>query len=115
MLYATPTLPNGLTVSMANDVSEIVEKDDIIEKALALGNAGYWTYEFATKSYYLNQSLRNYFSKADQEKIATRGIISIVHPEDRHLLLSALESVSATNDTFTTTCRTTTLNGNVQY
>ena len=114
-IFKRKTLPNGLTVSMANDVSEIVEKDDIIEKALALGNAGYWTYEFATKSYYLNQSLRNYFSKADQEKIATRGIISIVHPEDRHLLLSALESVSATNDTFTTTCRTTTLNGNVRW
>ena len=114
-IFTRKTLPNGLTVSMANDVSELVEKDDIIEKALALGNAGYWTYDFETKTYYLNQSLRNYFSKADQEKIARNGIIAVVHPEDRHLLLSALQSISPTNDTFTTTCRTTTLNGNVRW
>ena len=114
-IFTRKILPNGLTVSMSNDVSELVEKDDIIEKAMVLGNAGYWTYDFETKTYYLNQSLRNYFSKADQEKIARKGIIAIVHPEDRHLLLSALQSISPTNDTFTTTCRTTTLNGNVRW
>ena len=113
--FTRKVLPNGLTVSMAHDVSEIYEKDRIIQEALELGNSGYWTYEFATQKYYLSDSLRNYFSQKDQKLIDEKGIILIVHPEDRELFRSALKSLSKTNDKFSVTCRTNTLNGNQRW
>ncbi len=109
------SMPNGYTVSMSDNVSELVEKDRMLDKALALGNAGYWTYDFATKNYYLSGSLRRYFSKEDQEKIVKQGILSIIHPEDRGHFRQALKSVSTTNDKFETTGRTTSLKGNERW
>lgn len=113
--FIRKTLPNGYTVSMSHNVTELVEKDRILEEALALGNSGYWTYDFATKKYYLSQSLRQYFSKEDREKIKTQGIIAIVHPEDRHLFRDALKALSKTNDTFMVTCRSNTYKGNERW
>ena len=113
--FIRKTLPNGYTVSMSHDVSELVEKDRILEEALALGNSGYWTYDFASKEYYLSQSLRHYFSKEDQERIRTEGIIAIVHPEDRHLFRGALKRINKTNDTFEVTCRSNTYKGNERW
>jgi len=113
--FIRKTLPNGYTVSMSHDVSELVEKDHILEEALALGNAGYWTYDFHTKEYYLSRSLRHYFSKEDQEKIKTQGIIAIVHPEDRALFRDAMKKLSRTNDTFEATCRSNSHKGNERW
>ena len=113
--FIRKTLSNGYTVSMSHNVTELVEKDRILEEALALGNSGYWTYDFATKEYYLSQSLRHYFSKEDRDKIKTQGIITIVHPEDRHLFRDALKSLNRTNDTFTITCRSNSYKGNERW
>ncbi len=108
-------MPNGFTVSMSDNVSELIEKDRILDKALALGNSGYWTYDFITKKYYLSGSLRRYFSKEDQKKITKQGILSIIHPEDRDLFRQALKSISTTNDKFETTGRTSSLKGNERW
>ena len=113
--FTRKVLPNGLTVSMSNDISELLEKDHIIQQALALGNSGYWTYDFRTKKYYLSDSLRNYFSKTDQKRIDEQGMVSIVHPEDRNSFRSALKSLSKTNYKFSVTCRTHSLNGNPRW
>ena len=43
----------GKTVSIADNVSELVEKEILLDKALALGNAGYWSYDVAAKTYTL--------------------------------------------------------------
>lgn len=113
--FIRKTLANGFTVSMSHDVSELVEKDRILEEALALGNAGYWTYDFKTKDYYLSQSLRHYFSKEDQDKISSQGILAIVHPDDRDLFRNALKKLSKTNDTFNATCRSNSYKGNERW
>ena len=113
--FIRKTLPNGYTVSMSNNITELVEKDHIIEKALELGNAGYWTYDFMTKEYFLSESLRHYFSKEDQTKIKKQGILAIVHPDDRDKFRVALKSLSKTNDKFRATCRSNTLNGNERW
>ncbi len=113
--FIRKTLPNGFTVSMSYDISELVEKDRILDEALALGNAGYWTYDFTTKEYYLSHSLRNNFSKEDQAKISTLGILAIVHKEDRHLFREAMKRLSKTNDTFEVTCRSNTKDGEERW
>ena len=47
-------LPCGRVISIADDVSELVEKEVLLDKALALGHAGYWSFDVATKSYTLS-------------------------------------------------------------
>ena len=113
--FIRKTLPSGYTISMSHDVTELVEKDRILEEALALGNAGYWTYDFATKEYYLSQSLRHYFSKTDQDKIHSHGILTIVHPEDKDLFRNAMKELSKDNDTFDVTCRSNSYKGNERW
>ena len=113
--FIRKTLPNGCTVSMSHDVSELVEKDSILEEALALGHSGYWTYDFNTKEYYLSQSLLQYFSKEDRANIKTHGIMPILHPEDRPLFRQALKSLTLENDTFEVTCRANSVKGNERW
>ena len=113
--FIRKTLPNGYTISMSQDVTELVEKDRILEEALALGNAGYWTYDFKTKEYYLSQSLRHYFSKTDQAKIRSHGILSIVHPDDKGLFRSAMKALSKNNDTFDVVSRSNSYKGNERW
>ncbi|MEP3890696.1 MAG: response regulator [Hellea sp.] len=113
--FVRKTLPSGYTISMSHDITELVEKDRILEEALALGNAGYWTYDFKTKKYYLSQSLRHYFSKTDQAKIRSHGILAIVHPDDKDLFRKAMKELSNDNDTFDVTCRSNSYKGNERW
>lgn len=113
--FVRKTLPSGYTISMSHDITELVEKDRILEEALALGNAGYWTYDFETKAYYLSQSLRHYFSEEDQAKIKSRGILAIVHPDDKDLFRRAMKELSRNNDTFDVTCRSNSYKGNERW
>ncbi|WP_409433321.1 response regulator [Litorimonas sp. RW-G-Af-16] len=109
------TLPNGLTVSMSTDVSELVEKDEMLESALALGNSGYWTYDFETKKYRLSESFRAYLSEEDKRKVEEAGIITIVHQDDRAKFKKAIASLSSTQSKFQVSCRTVSRKGNERW
>ena len=109
------TLPSGHIVSMSYDVTQLVEKDEILEQSLRLGKAGYWTYDFKTKKYTLSETLKDYFSDEDLTNIGKFGILSIVHPEDRGIFREALRNISKTNDMFKHTCRTNTINGHARW
>lgn len=113
--FIRKTLANGFTVSMSHDVSELVEKDRILEEALTLGHSGYWTYDFKTKDYYLSQSLHHYFSKEDLDRIKAQGILAIVHPDDRNLFRNAIKRLNETNGTFEVTCRSLSHKGNERW
>jgi len=56
--FTRKSLDNGYTVSMATDVTELAEKDRLLNEALALGKAGYWIYDFESKTYNLSSTLR---------------------------------------------------------
>ena len=113
--HVRKAMPNGYTVSMSDNVSELVEKDQMLDKALALGNSGYWTYDFVTKAYFLSGSLRRYFSKEDQAKIKDQGIIAVVHPEDRRLFRQAFKVLNSANNKFEVACRTNSFKGNERW
>ena len=84
---------DGYTLSMATDVSDVVEKDTILESALFLGQAGYWTYEFATREYTLSKSFRSFLGKDITARVLKDGIIHCVVPEDRAKYKHALSTL----------------------
>ncbi len=108
-------LSNGYLVSMAFDVTALVEKDEILEESLRLGLAGYWTYNFTTKAYTLSKTLHTYFGPVYVKEINKNGIISIVHKDDRTKFKRAFNNFSQTDDIFDVTCRTTSVLGNERY
>ena len=108
-------LSNGFLVSMAFDVTALVEKDEILEESLRLGLAGYWTYDFASKSYALSKSLHTFFGPQSVAEINRNGIICIVHKDDRAKFKHAFSNISQTDDIFDVTCRTTSVLGNERY
>jgi len=91
------TLPNGYTVSMSHDISELVEKDRLLNEALALGRAGYWTYDVSSKSYDFSPTLQMVLPDNFMETIKDSGFLAIIHPEDRDIARKALKNVHNTN------------------
>lgn len=102
-------LPNNFTMSIAEDVSELIDKEIMLEKSLAIGLAGYWIYDFRTKKYRLSESLKSVLPKTLISKIDKNGILSIIHPGDRDRLRDAIKNMAKTNDKFNVVGRGITL------
>jgi len=109
--FTRKTLPNGYTVSMASNVTELVEKDTLLNEALALGKAGYWTYDLESKSYNLSPTLKHIFSDNQILKVQNNGIFSLLHPEDRPAAEKALQNAKLTDNKFEYTARILTTSG----
>ena len=103
--FIRKALPCGKTISIAEDVSDLVEKDNLLNKALSLGEAGYWSLDVATKTYTISPSLYDFFGIDVGYKVKTQGIISAVHPEDRPQFKAALKNAPNTDNKFQVTCR----------
>ena len=98
--FCRQVLENGYTISVATDVSELVEKDELLESALMLGRSGIWTYDFETKSYALSKSMLVFFGPERVAQIQATGFMNAIVPEDRPLLRDALKNIAKTNDKF---------------
>ena len=98
--FIRKTLPNGYTVSMSHDVSQLIEKDHLLSEALALGEAGYWIFDIPTKGYQLSRTLKSMLSTKYIEQMKSKGIFSIIHPEDRPIAQNALRNAKNNNDKF---------------
>lgn len=98
--FCRQVLDNGYTISVASDVSELVEKDQLLESALLLGRSGIWTYDFSTKIYGLSKSLHAYFSEEKAAEVKKSGFMAAIIPEDRPRLKEALKNIAKTNDRF---------------
>ena len=94
------TLPNGYTVSMSSDISELVEKDRLLNEALALGKAGYWIYDVPTKAYKLSPTMIHGLPKGSLKSIKEHGFFALIHPEDRTKARDALRNAGNTGDKF---------------
>lgn len=103
--YNWKTLENGYTVSVSTSITDLVEKDELLNQSLNLGSAGYWIYDFKTKTYTLSKSMRAFYSREKIQKVNSEGVFAIAHPEDRHLFREALKSLNATNSRFDVTAR----------
>jgi len=90
---------NGLTISINHDVTKLLQKEEMLQKALELGNSGYWTYDFRTKKLELSTSLESVLSKAELRLLHTKGIFSMVHVDDRDDYKQALKEMQSRDDT----------------
>lgn len=113
--FCRQVLNNGYTISVASDVSELVEKDLLLQEALTMGRSGIWTYDFKTKKYALSQSLHDYFGPELTEKIQKSGFIYAVAPEHRDLLRDKLKNIAKTGDGFEITKKCITRTGKMRW
>jgi len=113
--FCRQVLDNGYTISVASNVSELVEKDQLLESALTLGRSGIWTYDFRTKKYAMSKSLHAYFGPERTAQIEAKGFLNAVVPEDRHILKNALNNIANTNYKFDIDLRCITGNGTERW
>lgn len=92
--FARKDMGNGYIVSMSDDVSEVMEKDKLLEDALRLGKSGYWFLDIDTQEYYLSDSLKEYFSEEDKEVIRRHGMIGIVHPDETQHFWDSISKIN---------------------
>jgi PAS domain S-box-containing protein len=113
--FIRKALPCGKTVSIADDVSDLVEKDKLFDKALTLGEAGYWSLDISTKTYTISKSLYAFFGADVGHKLAKQGIISVIHPDDQIKFKAALTNAPKTGNRFEVTCRAQTHKGGFRW
>ena len=90
---------NGYTISINHDVTELLQKEEMLQTALELGQSGYWIYDFRTKKLEISKSLKSILSKQELHDLHTKGIYSMVHPDDRESYKNALVQMQKNNDT----------------
>ncbi|MGB6230114.1 MAG: response regulator [Litorimonas sp.] len=88
--FCRQVLDNGYTISVANDVTELVETEKLLESSLALGRSGIWTYDFRTKQYWISRSLESYFGAEKSAVVRQHGFTQAIVPEDRRVMKAAL-------------------------
>lgn len=113
--FVRKKLPNGFTLSMAENVSELVEMDEMFEESLMLGKAGYWKYDLKTKTYHLSESLKLYFGSEGIKKIDAHGIAAVMYPEDRKYLKEMIKSLSDGKPQAMAKIRSTTYDGRTRW
>jgi signal transduction histidine kinase/DNA-binding response OmpR family regulator len=90
---------NGYTISINQDVTQLLQKEEMLQTALELGNSGYWIYDFRTNKLELSTSLRSILSKEELHLMNTKGIFSMIHADDRDGYKNALQQMQSQNDT----------------
>lgn len=113
--FCRQVLDNGYTISVSSDVTNLVEKDDLLEASLTLGRSGIWVYDFRTKRYQLSKSLKAYFGKEEAANVMRNGFMCQVHPEDRDAFRKALQSLPHNDDRCTLEGRVMTGRGNPRW
>ena len=76
-------MTNGLTVSIACDISDLHEKTQILEETLVLGKSAYWIYDIATKKYDISETFWSYLGEERLEQFNKYGIFSLLFKEDK--------------------------------
>ncbi len=89
----------GYTISINHDVTQLLQKEEMLQKALELGKSGYWIYDFRTKKLELSKSLEKILTPQELDDLHNKGIYSMVHPEDREGYKNALIAMQQNNDT----------------
>ena len=74
------------TVSIASDVTELVEKEELLESSFKLGKSGYWEYDLKTRTTVASQTMTDHFGqdRIENSKVSgIKGLIALMIPEDR--------------------------------
>jgi len=100
--YTQKFLDSGDTVVMSTDVTDLIEKDQLLNQALELGQAGYWIYDIASQSFEISSTLK---AILPEELIKRGSIFSMIHPEDHAAARLAFKSARQNKDRFKFTSR----------
>ena len=109
--FTRKSLDNGYTVSMATDVTELVEKELLLNDALALGKAGYWIFDTLSKTYNISSTLKMTLPETFDDMIKQGGIFSMIHVDDRIEARNAFKNARRNKDRFKFTSRMLTRTG----
>ncbi len=93
-------LENGLTVSIANDVTYLKEQSQILQKTLEIGKSAYWIYDILTKTYEISDTFEKFVGEDRMEMFNKHGVISLIHPQDRHIFKDGLGKALKTDNLF---------------
>lgn len=113
--FARRRLLSGQTISMAHDVTELVETTEMLESAMKIGNAAYWIFDVKTKKYTLSSKFHKIFSPEQIQSIQDKGMAAIVIPEDRKHFIEALSQLGKGSDSFSVDARLKALDGNIYW
>lgn len=104
--YSRTTLENGYIVSVSYDVSEYLDKDNLLEDALRLGRSGYWILDLKTGRTMLSKTLEQHCGPKIAAMLRDKGTNCLSVEEDRHLLPEALKAAMRGDGKFTVIGRT---------
>jgi len=82
------------TVSIASDVTELVEKEELLENSLKLGKSGYWEMDLKTKEVVLSDTMYNHYGRDKIEtskKMGIKGLLYLMKPEDRQNIANVMK------------------------
>ena len=96
---------NGYTISINHDVTQLLQKEEMLQTALTLGNSGYWIYDFRSKKIEISPSLSNILSKYEIASLYDKGVMSIIHKDDRGIFKQAVEHMHTSGGTIDFTNR----------
>ena len=96
---------NGYIISINHDVTQLLHKEEMLQTALALGNSGYWIYDFQSKKIELSSSINNILSEQEITNLHDKGVMSIIHKDDRKVFKKAVKGMHASGGTIDFTYR----------
>jgi len=99
-------MKDGNIFTDLRDISQLVQTEKNLGKALALNKSGHWSYDLKTQKTYISDQIVAYCDAETVIKIRKGGIAQCVCPADRHLLKEAIQAcVNAGQNTYVATVR----------
>jgi len=75
--------PEGIITLTAQDKTQELRQEEILQSAMQMGGSGYWFYNVKTGELELNSAyFENFIPPAEMEKIKKKGLWHIIHPQD---------------------------------
>ena len=96
--FIRKTLPDGRTVSISDDVTELVDLNDMLDEAMRMGKAGFWKFSSVTKKYDISNTLVETFPAEAIERFYKHGILTLIHADDRDAFKASLKTLTAQNN-----------------
>ena len=104
--FVRKTLSDGRTISISDNVTELVDANEMLDEAMRMGKAGFWRFSATTKAYEISNTLRSDLPEAAIQSFDKYGILSIIHSDDRDAFKTSLKSLNASNNRAEITLRT---------
>lgn len=114
-LTRTP-ISNDRTVSVAVDVTEIVEKEKLLEDSLKLGKSGYWEIDLLTNEVILSDTMAYHYGQKrieESKSLGIKGLIYLILPEDRKSVADVVRKAIQGETKFEFKARSRNKNGDI--